>query len=171
MPDYRTERSEKLDFTVFILFGLGVALMSHILEVFGEHTTSLPDVTAMLGVSLALLLLYARHALRTPHPLLRVALFRKRTFGTAVTGSFLSRIGIGGIPFLLPLYYQVGLGYMPVHAALLIMPQPLAAMALKMVAPHILHHFGYRRILIYNTMVLGGLIALFATVAAGTPCG
>jgi len=169
MPDYRAERSEKLDFTGFVLFGLGVALLSHVLEVFGEHTTNLPDVLLMLGGSLALLILYARHALRTPHPLLRVALFRKRTFGTAVTGSFLSRIGIGGMPFLLPLYYQVGLDYSPVHAALLIMPQPLAAMTLKMVVPHILHRFGYRRILLYNTMALGGLIALFATVTSATP--
>ena len=169
MPDYRAERREKLDFTGFVLFGLGVALLSHVLEVLGEHTTSLSDVLVMLFVSVALLILYARHALRTPHPLLRVSLFRKRTFGTAVTGSFISRLGIGGMPFLLPLYYQVGLGYTPVHAALLIMPQPFAAMTLKMIVPHILNRFGYRQILIYNTMALGCLIAFFATVTAATP--
>jgi len=169
MPDYRAERREKLDFIGFILFGVGIALLSHVLEVFGEHTTSLSVVLVMLFVSVALLTLYARHSLRIPHPLLRVELFKKRTFGTAVTGSFLSRIGIGGMPFLLPLYYQVGLGYTPVHAALLIMPQPLAAMTLKMIVPHILHRFGYRQILIYNTMALGVLIAFFATVTAATP--
>ncbi len=169
MPDYRAARSERLDFTGFVLFGVGVALLSHVLEVFGEHSTSLPDVLAMLGASLVLLLLYARHSLRTPHPLLRVSLFRKRTFGTAVTGSFISRLGIGGMPFLLPLYYQVGLGYTAVHSALLIMPQPFAAMTLKMIVPRILNRFGYRRILMFNTMALGVLIALFATVTAATP--
>ena len=169
MPDYRAERSEKLDLTGFVLFGLGVALLSHVLEVFGEHDMGLPDVLAMLGVSLCLLLLYARHSLRTPHPLLRLELFKKRTFGTAIGGSFISRVGIGGMPFLLPLYYQVCLGYSPVHAALLIMPQPVAAMTLKMIVPRILNRFGYRRILIGNTVALGGLIALFATVTAATP--
>ncbi|HTJ77509.1 MAG TPA: DHA2 family efflux MFS transporter permease subunit [Rariglobus sp.] len=169
MPDYKAERSTRLDFTGFVLFGLGVALLSHVLEVFGEHEMGLTDVLAMLGISLALLLLYARHSLRTPHPLLRLELFRKRTFGTAVSGSFLSRIGMGGMPFLLPVYYQVCLGYSPVHAALLIMPQPVAAMALKMVVPHILKYFGYRRILVYNTIALGVLIAFFATVTAATP--
>ena len=169
MPDYRAAQSERLDFTGFVLFGVGVALLSHVLEVFGEHSTSLPDVLAMLGASLALLLLYAWHSLRTPHPLLRVSLFRKRTFGTAVTGGFISRLGIGGMPFLLPLYYQVCLGYTAVHSALLIMPQPLAAMTLKMIVPRILNRFGYRRILMFNTMALGVLIALFATVTAATP--
>ena len=169
MPDYRSDLRVKLDFTGFVLFGLGIALLSHVLEVFGEHTTNLSTVLVMLFISFALLLLYARHSMRTPHPLLRVALFGKRTFGTAITGSFISRVGIGGMPFLLPLYYQVCLGYTPVHAALLIMPQPVAAMTLKMVVPRILRRLGYRRILVCNTMVLGGLIALFSTVTAATP--
>ena len=43
-----------------------------------------------------------------------LALFRVRTFSAAVSGSFVTRLGIGGVPFLLPLLYQVGLGYSPI---------------------------------------------------------
>ena len=169
MPDYRAELSRKLDFTGFVLFGAGVALLSHVLEIFGEHSASLAETLAMLGVALGLLALYGWHSLRTPQPLLQIGLFRKRTFGTAVSGSFFSRIGIGGMPFLLPLYYQVCLGYSPVHAALLIMPQPLAAMTLKTVVSPILKRIGYRRVLVYNTAAVAAVIACFATVTAATP--
>ena len=108
-------------------------------------------------------------ATRTEFPLLRLALFRIRTFRASVSGSFFTRLGIGGIPFLFPLLYQVGLGFTPIQSGLLMMPQAVAAMSLKMTMPGILRRFGYRRVLISNTMILGLLIILFATIGAGTP--
>ena len=86
-----------------------------------------------------------------------------------MNGSFFTRLGIGGIPFLLPLLYQVGLGFTPVQSGLLMMPQAIAAMSLKMTMPAILARFGYRTVLIANTVILGFLILLFATIGVGTP--
>jgi MFS family permease len=48
------------------------------------------------------------------------------------------------------------------------MPQALAAMSLKMTMPAILARFGYRAVLIFNTVMLGLLMLLFATIGAGT---
>jgi MFS family permease len=73
------------------------------------------------------------------------------------------------MPFLLPLLYQVGLGYTPVESGLLIMPQPIAAMALKVFMPRILTRFGYRGVLLSNTVFIGGIIVLFATIGPATP--
>jgi MFS family permease len=112
---------------------------------------------------------YARRAARTPHPLLELALFRLRTFRAAVSGSFFTRVAIGGVPFLFPLLYQVGLGYTPVQSGLLMMPPALAAISLKVLTPRILARFGYRSVLIANTVLLGVLIALFSTIGAATP--
>ena len=92
-----------------------------------------------------------------------------RTFRAAVGGSFFTRLGIGGIPFLFPLLYQVGLGFTPVQSGLLMMPQALAAMGLKLIMPKILARFGYRTVLISNTLILGVLIMGFATIGVGTP--
>ena len=39
LPDYR-EKSNPLDMVGLILFGSGIALLSYVLEVFGEHTLS-----------------------------------------------------------------------------------------------------------------------------------
>ncbi len=108
-------------------------------------------------------------AKRTAHPLLRLRLLRMRTFRVAVSGNLFTRLGIGGIPFLLPLLYQVGLGFSPIQSGLLIMPQALAAMSLKLTMPLILKRFGYRSVLIANTLTLGMMIMLFATIDVATP--
>jgi MFS family permease len=152
-----------------ILFGSGVALLSYVLEVFGEHTLSSREILGLLVLSLALLAGYWLHAKSLAYPLLQLSLFKIRTFRAAVSGSFFTRLGIGGVPFLLPLLYQVGLGFSPVQSGLLIMPQAVAAMAMKAVMPRLLSAVGFRWVLISNTIVLGLLLLLFATIGPSTP--
>jgi EmrB/QacA subfamily drug resistance transporter len=168
-PDYRAEQSRPLDKVGFILFGSGIALLSYVLEVFGEHTLSNRELLALLGLAPLLLVGYALNTRQLRFPLLRLALFRIRTFRSAVVGSFVTRLGIGGIPFLFPLLYQVGLGFTPVQSGLLMMPQALAAMSLKMTMPRILARLGYRTVLVSNTLLLGLMIMLFATIGVATP--
>jgi EmrB/QacA subfamily drug resistance transporter len=168
LPDYR-EHTDPLDVAGLILFGSGVALLSYVLEVFGEHSLSWLEILGLLGVSIALLAGYGFHATRTAHPMLRLTLFRIRTFRAAVMGSFVTRLGIGGIPFLFPLLYQVGLGFTPIQSGLLLMPQAIASMSLKPAMPRILARFGYRAVLVSNTLAMGLQILLFAAIGKGTP--
>ena len=77
---------------------------------------------------MACLAAYGVRSTRIEWPLLRLALFKIRTFRIAVSGSYFTRLGIGGVPFLFPLLYQVGLGYTPIQSGLLMMPQAIAAM-------------------------------------------
>ena len=49
------------------------------------------------------------------------------------------------------------------------MPQALAAISLKVLTPRILARLGYRAVLVTNTVMLGLLIGLFATIGASTP--
>jgi EmrB/QacA subfamily drug resistance transporter len=169
LPDYRETATDPLDVVGLILFGSGVALLSYVLEIFGEHTLGTGAVLGLLGVSLVLLFGYGLHATRTRFPLLDMTLFKIRTFAAAVSGSFFTRLGIGGVPFLLPLLYQVGLGFSPVQSGLLIMPQAFAAMSTKVLLPRILDRIGYRAVLVSNTVILGVLLMLFATIGPGTP--
>jgi len=169
LPDYRGEDARPLDITGLILFGSGVALLSYVLEIFGEHTLSTPEILGLLGISFVLLTGYELHAMRTKFPLLDMTLFKIRTFAAAVGGSFFTRLGIGGVPFLLPLLYQVGLGFTPVQSGLLIMPQAFAAMSIKAVLPKILGKLGYRGVLVSNTIALGVLLMLFGTIGPATP--
>jgi EmrB/QacA subfamily drug resistance transporter len=169
LPNYREQRTYPLDIVGLVLFGSGISLLSYVLEVFGETTLSGREMLGLLTISAALLGAYGLHTLRTAHPLLRLGLVRIRSFRVSVTGNLFTRLGIGGIPFLLPLLYQVCLGFSPIQSGLLIMPQALAAMSLKLTMPPILRRFGYRRVLITNTIALGLMIFLFSTIDAGTP--
>jgi EmrB/QacA subfamily drug resistance transporter len=168
LPDYR-EKTHPLDIVGLILFGSGIALLSYVLEIFGEHALSTVEILGLLAVSLSLIGGYLFHAREIEFPLLRLSLFRIRTFSAAVSGSFFTRLGIGGVPFLLPLLYQVGLGFTPIQSGLLIMPQALASMSTKFLLPKILNRVGYRGVLISNTIVLGLLLLLFATIGQHTP--
>jgi EmrB/QacA subfamily drug resistance transporter len=169
LPNYREEQTKSLDIIGLILFSSGIALLSYVLEVFGEHTLSTFEILSLLAISLALLAGYGLHCAKAAYPLLRLTLLRLRTFRVAVIGGFVTRIGIGGIPFLFPLLYQVGLGFSPVQSGLLMMPQALAAMSLKATMPGILARFGYKCVLVSNTIMLGLLIFLFTTIGARTP--
>jgi EmrB/QacA subfamily drug resistance transporter len=169
LPDYKAEKTTPLDVVGLILFGSGVALLSYVLEIFGEHSLSALEMGGLVAVSAALLAGYALHARTLAFPLLELDLFRIRTFRAAVSGSFFTRLGIGGVPFLLPLLYQVGLGYTAIESGLLIMPQAIAAMSMKAVMPRLLKRVGYRGVLISNTAVLGVLLMVFATIGRGTP--
>src|SRR5665213_1605059 len=169
MPDYREEHTRPLDTVGLVFFGSGIALLSYVLEVFGEHRLSGGAILGLLALSAVLLIGYGLRASRTEFPLLRLALFRIRTFRASVDGSFFTRLGIGGILFLFPLLYQVGLGFTPIESGLLMMPQAVAALGLKLTVKGILDRFGYRAILISNTVILGLLIALSATIGVRTP--
>ena len=169
LPDYREEHTHPLDLGGLLLFGSGIGLLSYVLEVFGEHTLNGREVLGMLSVAALLLALYGYRAEAAEFPLLSLSLFRIRTFRAAVSGSFFTRLGIGGIPFLFPLLYQVGLGFTPIQSGLMMMPQAIASMSLKPAMPGILARVGYRGVLISNTVILGLMIVLFATIGASTP--
>ena len=169
LPDYREAETHSLDYAGFALFGGGITILSYVLEVFGEHNHSLAEIAIMLAVSAALLAGYAMHGRRASYPLLKVELFRIRTFRAAVAGGFITRLGVNGIPFLFPLLYQIGLGFSPVLAGLLLLPQAIAAMGLKRYVQAILERLGYRSALLCNTVLLGLMIMSFASIGAHTP--
>ena len=102
MPEYRGDTRRPLDIVGLALFGSGAALLSWLREIFGEHELDATSAAALLLFAISLLAGYAFHARQMPHPLLRLALFRVRTFRVSVVGGFVTRLGAGGLPFLLP---------------------------------------------------------------------
>ncbi|HRQ85475.1 MAG TPA: MFS transporter, partial [Flavobacteriales bacterium] len=139
------------------------------LEVFGEHTWSIGPIVAMVLASVALLVAYGVHAHRIPSPLLAVRLFALRTFRISVIGGFITRLGVSGMPFLLPLLYQLGMGYTPLQAGLFTMPQAFGAIGMKVLSTRLIALFGFRTVLRANTLLLGANIMAFFFIGPGTP--
>jgi EmrB/QacA subfamily drug resistance transporter len=169
MPDYHGDELRPLDMIGLVLFGTGTALLSWLLEVFGEHHINLIPAVILLLVSLSLLAAYGWHAQQTRYPLLDLTLFRVRTFRVSVVGGFITRLGVGGLPFLLPLLYQLGLGFPAWQSGLLMMPAAAAAMGMKLLSIRVLRRFGYRKVLIVNTLLMGVAIGMYACVSSATP--
>ncbi|MES2117486.1 MAG: DHA2 family efflux MFS transporter permease subunit [Pseudomonadota bacterium] len=169
MPDYYGEQERPLDLVGLVLFGAGIALLSWLLEIFGEHKIDATSAGILLLLAVSLLGAYAWHARDAAHPLLRLALLRIRTFRVSVAGGFLTRLGMGGMPFLLPLLYQLGLGLPAWQSGLLMMPAAAAAMGMKFISVRLLSTFGYRQVLVVNTVLIGLTISLYSLVKAGTP--
>jgi len=169
LPDYKAEAKRRLDVVGFVLFGSGVALLSWLLEIFGEHRLDATSAGVLFVISLALLAAYALHGARVPYPLLRLSLFRIRTFRVAVAGGFITRIGVSGMPFLLPLLYQLGLGLPAWKSGLLMMPTAAAAITMKVATRKVLAALGYKRVLIINTLMIAVTISLFSNVEPETP--
>ena len=167
MPDYRGPAGVPLDFAGFVMFSLGVGGISWALENVIDA-----DYTQAAGVGLAaaiLLVAYARRSLHIANPIVNLGLLRILSFRIGVNGSFSTRLGVGGIYFLLTLLFQVGFGYSPVMAGLLQMPQALAMISTRFFVATILRHLGYRRVLIVNTALAGLMILSFATFTVATP--
>ncbi len=169
MPDYHGEAPRPLDVTGLILFGAGTALLSWLLEIFGEHRIALDTIFFLGAIAFGLIGAYAWHSREVKFPLLKLSLFSLRTFRVSVIGGFVTRIGVGGMPFLLPLLYQLGLGLQAWESGLLMMPAALAAMTMKLISVPVLKRFGYRPVLVANTLLIGATISLFSQVTPATP--
>jgi len=169
MPDYRNETPQPLDVIGLVLFGSGAALLSWLLEVFGEHDLPALQIGVLLVLALALLAAYGWHAMQAASPLLRLDVFKVRTFRVSVLGGFVTRLGIGGMPFLLPLLYQLGLGLPAWESGLLMMPAAAAAMFMKVLSSSLLRRFGYRQVLVVNTVLIACMIACFSLIGPGAP--
>lgn len=167
MPDLRGER-RPFDGTGFVLFALASGLLLVAAELTAEQRpASWIGATAITGV--LMLALYVLHGRRSSHPMVDLSLLDIRSFRIALLGSLVARLGIAGLPFLFVLYLQVGRGWAPLAAGLMLVPQALAMIAMKPLVRRLLDRYGYRRTLFVNTAVVGGLLAGFALFDAHTP--
>jgi EmrB/QacA subfamily drug resistance transporter len=166
MPDYLGARVP-LDFSGFALFALGVGSLSWALEKVTDGDYA-PALFGLIAAGIALVA-YVLRSLRIAAPIVDLHLLRIPSFRIAFNGGLATRLGVGGMFFLLTLLFQVGFGYSAVTAGLLQVPQALAMLLMRFFVGSIIKHQGYRRVLLINTALAGIMVMLFATVNSTTP--
>ncbi len=169
MPDLRGAVGQRFDVRGFAMFSSGLVMVSLALQGLGEHAISVAASLLLLVGGLAAMVGYWLHATRAPQPLFSPALMRIPTFSIGLAGNLFSRLGSGAMPFLIPLFLQVGLGYSPAAAGMSMIPTALGAMLCKTFAEPLIHRFGYRQVLVANTLILGIILASFGLVGRDTP--
>lgn len=124
-----------------------------------------------LGASAAVGWLALRHARRHAHPLVGFGAFAVPSFRSAMVGGFVSRVCISTLPFLLPLLFQVGLGFDPFVAGLFVLWYGLTNIGIKPWTSTILRRWGFRGVLWRNTLVNAAAIGACAFIGPTTNWG
>jgi EmrB/QacA subfamily drug resistance transporter len=169
IEDIRAEKHERFDVVGMIYAGLGIAGLAFGLSVLGLNFLPWTVVAALIAGGAIFVAAYLVHARRTPVPALDLTLFKLPTFRASVLGGFIFRLGIGALPFLLPLMLQVGFGMTPFQSGLITFGSAAGAMGMKMAASYMLRRFGFRTILIVNALVSACFLAVCATFTSATP--
>jgi EmrB/QacA subfamily drug resistance transporter len=169
MPDYEAEHVPPLDVKGFLLSGVGLSLTVFGLTVAGREVVSvaLPYLIAAAGA--VFLAAYALHARRVADPILDFRLLRIDTFRAGVLGGSLFRIGVGAVPFLLPLMFQLGFGLSAFETGTITFAAAAGAIAIKFAAAAAIRRYGFRRLLLANGLMAGLSIAVMGFLTAATP--
>ncbi|MDY0926093.1 multidrug transporter subunit MdtD [Pantoea trifolii] len=164
MPNY-TMQTRRFDFLGFVLLAVGMATLTLALD--GQRSSGgsplLLGLLILVGVFS--LLFYLMHGRNNDNALFSLKLFDNRIYSIGLLGSFTGRIGSGMLPFMTPIFLQVGLGYSPFHAGLMMIPMVLGNMGTKRVVVRIVNLFGYRNALVGATLALALVVLLFPLVA------
>ncbi len=169
MPDYRLERAHRFDLAGFLMFATASAMLLTASELAG--TTPLPwaAMAACTAAAIALGSLYVWHARRTPFPVADLKLLRLRSVQVALVGGIFTRLGISGMFLLLMLFLQIGCGWSPLEAGLVMVPQAIGSIVAKWAINRVLIHYGYRRLLLGNTLIVAVLLGMFALLGPTSP--
>lgn len=168
MPAARGE-VVRFDLGGYVMLAFSMVAISLSLDGMTELGGARAGMVVLLVSGLASFVAYWLHATRSDHPLFPLALFGVHSYRVGVLGNLFSRLGSGSMPFLIPLLLQVGLGYSPMRAGLMMVPTALAGMAAKRAIVPIVRRFGYRRVLLVNTLLVGAAMASFAFATPAQP--
>ncbi len=164
VEDVREVITSRFDWRGLFLSGMCLASLMFGLETAGRGVVAPEWTQGMLVFGVLCALLYALHARNTATPLLDFSLLRYKTFLVAVTAGTLFRIGIGAIPFLLPMMLQLTFHKSAAQSGLITFASSLGALLMKPASTRALRWMGFRDTLVANAMlsaILLGLIGLF----------
>jgi DHA2 family multidrug resistance protein-like MFS transporter len=125
----------------------------------------------LFAAGLAAVFLYVRHAKRSTNPLFELSLFKKANFSVGLVGNLVCRVGSSAVPFLLPLLFQVQMGFTPLHAGLSMLPLAIAGAFSKRWISPLIDYFGFETFLVGNTLIVGASIMSFAAFSQQWPVG
>jgi EmrB/QacA subfamily drug resistance transporter len=169
IQNLREEAVPRFDFKGFVLSGAGLLSLISGLSMIGRGIAPYWLVAAMIAIGALALASYVRHANANAGAILDLKLLKIPTFYAGVVGGFIFRIGIGAMPFLLPLLLQVGFGLTPFASGSLTFATAAGALMMKFTATTALRWFGFRQTLVVNGLISGAFLAACALFTPSTP--
>ncbi len=165
----RVEDPERFDLYGLVLAGIGLGGIAFGLSVAGLNLLPWPIVLVLIAIGTISMTLYVIHARRTASPVLDFGLLRLPTMRASIIGGFMFRLGIGSLPFLLPLLLQAGFGLSPLRSGLVTFASAVGAMGMKTLAARIIRTFGFRNVMTVNAVVSSIFLGACALFTVTTP--
>ena len=165
----KSDDPERFDLYGMVLAGIGLAGIAFGLSVAGLNLLPWKVVVALIAIGSISMTLYVMHARRTGSPVLDFSMLRLSTLRASIIGGFMFRLGIGALPFLLPLLMQVGFGLTPFQSGLVTFVSSAGAMGMKTLAARLIRTFGFRNLMTVNAVVSSFFLAACALFTVTTP--
>jgi EmrB/QacA subfamily drug resistance transporter len=169
VPNVREPRAARFDAWGLLFSGVALAGLLFGLETIGRGTLPMRISEAVLVLSAVSAAAYLMHARIHPHPVIDLTLFRIPSFMVSVLGGSLFRLGVGAMPYLLPLMLQLGFGQSAAHSGAITCASAAGAMVMKPAAQYTLRRFGFRSLLLVNGVLSAVALGLCAVFRATTP--
>ena len=169
LKDPTIRSSKPFDLIGFILFAGSITLFCFSLAEISNTNSNLNSIFLRIIIALLTLIVYFFYAKKKAHPVIKTELFKTRTFRISVIGSLCSRLGFGGMPFLLPLLQQIGFGFSAQLSGLLLMPIAFGIILSKIISIKILRKIGYKYFLLINTFLVSISLCSFQFITIQTP--
>lgn len=170
VPNGRPAVLRRFDRVGFLITASSLACLLYGFELVGHADRRLVLVTLLIGSGSVLAALAVRHMSRVQDPLLDPSGFRIRTFAlTTLWAGSLLKMTSGAMPFVLPLYFQIGFGLPAFSAGLLVLAYAAGNLGMKAVTTRLLRRFGFRRLLIVNGVLVAAFILFVAATGPATP--
>lgn len=169
IDDVRDPDPAPFDGIGLVLSGTALATLIFAFETAGRGVVADGVWIAVTVTGVGMCVLYAMHASRRPRPILDFTLLRIPTFRVAVVAGLFFRIGVGAIPFLLPMLLQIGFGMSATESGVVTFVSAVGALVMKPAARVLLRRFGFRNVLVFNAVVAAALIAASALFRPGFP--
>jgi EmrB/QacA subfamily drug resistance transporter len=161
--------TQKLDILGLVLLSPGLAALIYgLAKVPANGGFDSAEVYLPAGAGAILVVAFVLHALRTPHALIDLKLFKDRGFSVASATMVLFTVAFFGAMLMFPLYFQQVRGEGALAAGLLLAPQGIGAMLMMPISGMIVDKVGSARIAQLGILVIVGGMVLFTQLEADT---
>lgn len=169
MREVKEEDPPPFDFWGFTLAGIGLATLVFGLESLGKDVVPTEMLAAMILGGSVLMAIYFRHARNIDRPMVDLKVFKFQTFYASVVGGILIRLGMGALPFLLAILLQLGFGLDALTSGLITFASAAGSLTMKFTVRPIIRWFGFRRVLIWNAVIVSLFFVSYAGFRDTTP--
>ena len=165
----KEDTHKPLDLIGFIFSAITLTCVLYGTELASQQNASIPVALGFIATGLIFAFIAYRYSLTQQHPLIDFSTLNVPTYSVTVISGSISRIGIGAVPYLLPLLFQIGFGLSAFDAGLLLLFSATAYFGMKAFTTPILQRWGFRKVAVANTLAAGASIIACGLMTASTP--